>query len=145
MIISKVEKKDYQELLKVWESSVKASHHFLKEEDFKELKVLILNQYFDAVELKCVRDDTNQILGFSGVLDNTLEMLFIDATARAKGLGKLLVNYAICNQLVTKVDVNEQNNEALGFYKHMGFKVIGRSKLDGQGKPYPLLHLELKK
>ncbi|MGY0625916.1 MAG: GNAT family N-acetyltransferase, partial [Paraglaciecola chathamensis] len=43
----------------------------------------------------------------------------------------------------TKVDVNEQNPKALGFYQRIGFKVVGRSELDGQGKPYPLLHLAL--
>ncbi len=43
----------------------------------------------------------------------------------------------------SRVDVNEQNEQALGFYQHLGFSVIGRSPLDGQGKPYPLLHMEL--
>lgn len=37
----------------------------------------------------------------------------------------------------------EQNSQALGFYQHIGFSIIGRSELDGQGKPYPLLHMEL--
>jgi putative acetyltransferase len=41
------------------------------------------------------------------------------------------------------VDVNEQNEQALGFYRHLGFEVVGRSPLDGQGKPYPLLHMTL--
>lgn len=39
------------------------------------------------------------------------------------------------------LDVNEQNEQAVGFYLHMGFEVAGRSELDGTGKPYPLLHL----
>jgi len=144
MVIDKVEQKDYKELIEVWESSVRATHHFLKEEDLQELKPLILNQYFDAVELKCVKDDKSEIVGFSGVLDGNLEMLFISAKSRFIGLGSLLVHHAINNQQVNKVDVNEQNKEALGFYEHMGFHVVGRSELDGQGKPYPLLHLILK-
>ncbi|WP_374755463.1 hypothetical protein [Runella slithyformis] len=44
---------------------------------------------------------------------------------------------------VQRVDVNEQNPQALGFYERMGFAVISRSALDGLGKPYPLLHLQL--
>jgi putative acetyltransferase len=39
------------------------------------------------------------------------------------------------------VDVNEQNTKAVGFYERIGFKRTGRSRLDGQGRPYPLLHL----
>jgi putative acetyltransferase len=41
------------------------------------------------------------------------------------------------------VDVNEQNPQAVGFYLHEGFQQVGRSPLDGLGKPYPLLHLSL--
>jgi putative acetyltransferase len=41
--------------------------------------------------------------------------------------------------------VNEQNPQSVGFYLHTGFKVVGCSELDGMGKPYPLLHLRLRK
>ncbi|ENH9207696.1 GNAT family N-acetyltransferase, partial [Vibrio vulnificus] len=44
---------------------------------------------------------------------------------------------------VTKVDVNEQNPQAVGFYEHMGFKVVSRSPLDDMGKPFPILHMTL--
>ena len=37
--------------------------------------------------------------------------------------------------------VNEQNEQAVGFYKKVGFKVTGRSEVDDLGKPYPLLNL----
>ena len=59
-------------------------------------------------------------------------------------MGALLAAPAIKTQGASKVDVNEQNEQALGFYKHIGFSVTGRSPLDGQGKPYPLLHMTLK-
>ena len=39
------------------------------------------------------------------------------------------------------VDVNEQNPQALQFYLAEGFQVVGRSELDGGGRPFPLLHL----
>ena len=39
------------------------------------------------------------------------------------------------------VDVNEQNPQALAFYKRQGFRIVGRSAQDGQGMPYPLLHM----
>ena len=44
---------------------------------------------------------------------------------------------------IRHVDVNEQNPQALGFYRHLGFEQVGRSPLDGQGRPFPLLHLRL--
>lgn len=38
-------------------------------------------------------------------------------------------------------NVNEQNTQAVRFYKKIGFKVMGRSEMDDLGKPYPLLNL----
>jgi putative acetyltransferase len=39
--------------------------------------------------------------------------------------------------------VNEQNPQGVAFYRHMGFGQVGRSELDGQGNPFPLLHMRL--
>ncbi len=142
-MITKVKKTDHPKLLDIWEASVRATHDFLKEEDLQELKPLILEQYFDAVELRCVKNSLGEILGFCGVHGDSLEMLFIAPEQRGKGLGSLLTEYAINELGVTKVDVNEQNQQALGFYQQLGFTVIGRSALDGQGKAYPLLHMAL--
>ncbi|MBI0397098.1 acetyltransferase [Cyclobacterium marinum] len=143
--IDNISKEEYKEVVVIWESSVRATHDFLKEEDIEYFKPLILNTYLDAVELKCIRNNDRKIVGFLGVADQNLEMLFIDPDFRGKGIGKALLNYSIHKLNVTKVDVNEQNEQAVGFYKHFGFEVIKRSDLDSSGKPYPTLHMELKK
>jgi len=138
-------KSDYSTLIEIWEASVRATHDFLQEEDIVNLKPLILEQYFDSVDLICAKDEGGKIHGFCGVLDGNIEMLFISPESRRSGTGTLLTRYAIENLGATKVDVNEQNLQALGFYKHLGFTVVGRSPLDSQGRPYPLLHMELDK
>ncbi len=143
MKIENAEKTDYQQLIEIWESSVRATHDFLAESDLLELKPLILNQYFEAVDLSVARNNERELLGFCGVSDGNIEMLFDAPEAHGQGVGTLLTQHAISAQGATKVDVNEQNERALGFYKHRGFEVIGRSPLDGQGKPYPLLHMQL--
>lgn len=138
-----VEKSDHLKLLEIWEASVRATHDFLAEDDLQELKPLILEQYFEAVDLRCAKNGNGEILGFCGVHDGNIEMLFISPDARAKGIGSMLATHAIKEQGASRVDVNEQNDQALGFYKHIGFSVKGRSPVDGQGKPYPLLHMAL--
>ncbi|PUA26821.1 MAG: acetyltransferase [Cellvibrio sp. 79] len=143
MNIERAEKKDYQTLIKIWEESVRATHDFLKEKDLVALKPLILDHYFDAVTLICMRDQRGEIVGFCGTHENNIEMLFISPAMRGSGIGALLTIHAIEKLGATKVDVNEQNGQAIGFYQRMGFIVIGRSPLDGQGKPYPLLHMQL--
>lgn len=143
--IQAVNKKRHPELLKVWEASVRATHDFLGEADIAFLKPLILESYFDAVALRCAVDENGRALGFVGVAGDKVEMLFIAPELRGKGVGALLMEHAVKQQGACKVDVNEQNPQAVGFYRHLGFRTVGRSPTDGQGRPFPLLHLELRR
>ncbi|KIX22725.1 GCN5 family acetyltransferase [Flavobacterium sp. 316] len=143
--IDTIQKSEYLNVIAVWEASVRATHHFLKEEDIQYFKPLILNNYLDAVELRSARNEQNEIIGFLGVAEQNLEMLFIHPTARGIGIGKKLLHYAINELKITNVDVNEQNEQAVGFYKHFGFEIIDRSELDFSGKPFPILYMKLKK
>lgn len=135
---------DYPEVVDVWEASVRATHHFLPEADILYFKPLILNEYLKAVHLTCVKDESGRILGFMGVHEDSLEMLFLHPDARGKGIGKFLVLHAVNELKVKKVDVNEQNPQAVEFYEHIGFEIVNRSELDGLGKPYPILHMQLR-
>jgi putative acetyltransferase len=135
----------YQTLLKIWESSVRATHDFLPEEDIEALRPLLENLYFPAVTLSIARlIEDGSVVGFVGVSDNRIEMLFVDAAQRGKGVGKVLLRRAIA-QGADELDVNEQNPQAVGFYQQQGFVVVSRSEHDGQGRPYPLLHMKLQK
>ncbi|MDR7211556.1 GNAT family N-acetyltransferase [Flavobacterium piscis] len=142
--IDNIKKNEYNEVVNIWEASVRATHHFLKEEDIQYFKPLIFNTYLDAVELKCVRNEEGEITGFLGAADQNLEMLFIHPDYRGKQIGKALLNFSIEKMNVRKVDVNEQNDQAVGFYRKCGFETTSRSELDSFGKPYPTLHMELR-
>src|SRR5688572_9209342 len=98
------QKSEYSTLLDVWESSVRATHHFLEKKDIGILKKIIQEKdVFNHVNLTCARDINNNILGFMGVSENNLEMLFIESGSIGKGIGKLLLLHAITNLKVTKV------------------------------------------
>lgn len=134
---------DYAEMLDVWENSVRATHDFISEDDITSFKPMIIEQAFPAVTLKCVKNEAGSIIGFVGVHDAKIEMLFILNKVRGQGVGKVLLRYAIEQLGATEVDVNEQNPQAVGFYQHMGFMIIARSPLDSMGKPFPILHMKL--
>lgn len=134
--------KEFEKLTKIWEESVKATHTFLSLENIDFFRPKILNEYLYAVEVY-VYEENKEILGFIGVLENKVEMLFITPLKLKKGIGKKLLSFAINTLNINELDVNEQNENAVNFYKHMNFKVIGRSKTDNLGKPFPLLHLKL--
>lgn len=95
------------------------------------------------MNLFCHLDNNQKITGFMGIVKDKLEMLFIDAAQRGTGIGKILLMYAIKEQKVKQVDVNEQNHQAVGFYRHMGFRVVSRAEVDAAGKPYPILSMLL--
>ncbi|QMU29358.1 GNAT family N-acetyltransferase [Adhaeribacter radiodurans] len=141
--IEKASPADFEEITVVWEASVRATHHFLTEADILFFRPLILNEYLKAINLFCIKNAEGKIEGFIGVLDDKIEMLFLEPSARGKGIGKKLVDFVIQNFKIIKVDVNEQNQQAVGFYKHIGFKVVSRWEVDNLGKPYPILSMEL--
>lgn len=133
---------EYPALSAIWRSAVDATHDFLAEADRNEIERHLQSHYFPAVTMSVAEMDGRPV-GFSGVLDANLEMLFVDAVHRGDGIGTALLNHAIAEHGVTKVDVNEQNDSAVGFYVRRGFAVLGRSETDEAGRPYPLLHLQL--
>jgi len=135
---------DYIEITDVWEASVRATHTFLTEADIQYYKPLILNEYLKEVSLFCTRDQ-NKITGFLGLDDDKIEMLFIHPDSRGKGVGKALLDFAVKEKNARKVDVNEQNEQAVGFYEYLGFKTVKREPLDPNGKPFPILSMELQK
>ncbi|QCP57900.1 acetyltransferase [Pantoea sp. SO10] len=139
--IYSAQRSDFEAITTVWEASVRATHHFLQDADIRALRPLVREQYLPMVELRVYRDEQQNIVGFLGVADNRLEMLFVAPQVFGLGIGKQLLRFAIEQMNVTELDVNEQNPQALGFYQHQGFVITGRSPLDGQGNPFPLLHL----
>ena len=133
---------EYPALVAIWRSAVDATHDFLSDGDRDEIHSKLASDYFPAVILSVAECDGRPV-GFSGVLDGALEMLFVDAAERGTGVGSALLAHAIAEHGVTRVDVNEQNASAAGFYAHRGFEVVSRSETDEAGRPYPLLRLRL--
>ena len=132
---------DYEMLAGIWERSVLATHSFLKEEDFNEIKAALIPDYFPNVNLYAITDKGVHV-GFIGLSQDSIEMLFIDRDRRGRGYGSALIEFAK-QQGATTVDVNEQNPSALNFYKAKGFRIISRDETDEACRPYPTLHLSL--
>lgn len=135
--------RDLPRIFEVWESSVRATHGFLGEADIQFLIPLVKAGLADFGPIHCVRDGEGRVCAFMGVAGGKVEMLFVHADHRGRGRGRLLMAYAIQVLGADRVDVNEQNEGAVGFYRHLGFQPVGRSALDPSGKPFPILHLAL--
>jgi putative acetyltransferase len=128
----------------LWERSVRATHDFLPEDDIQSLLPLVRDTYLPMPALDVwVYADSSGIAGYIATGRNNVEMLFIDPDRRGQGIGRHLLDHARARHETLSVDVNEQNPQAVGFYLHYGFIQTGRSPLDGEGKPFPLLHMAL--
>ena len=134
---------DNPALLDIWLHAVRATHHFLQAADIDALLPQVRDLYLPAVEVWVAVDATDRPLGFIGLDQAHVEMLFIDPERRGQGIGTALLDHLRAARGDLSVDVNEQNPQAVGFYRHYGFRDTGRSELDGQGRPFPLLHMSL--
>ena len=129
------------QLLDVWERSVRATHTFLSEPEILRIRQYVPEALGGVAHLFAALDEDGRPLGFMGVQDGSLEMLFLAPEARGRGLGRQLLQYGIDHCGVDRLAVNEQNPAARGFYEHMGFAVYRRTDTDEQGGPYPLLYM----
>jgi len=145
IMINSASQRDYPAIIELWELSVRASHFFLPEDYLQKIKNL-LPSILPTVKLFVHFDKDDQIItGFLGVSEEKIEMLFIHPAKRGQGIGRLLNNFALEQLQTYKVDVNEQNEQAVSFYKKIGYKVVGRTEVDGLGKPFPMLQMEYAK
>ncbi|WP_409417212.1 GNAT family N-acetyltransferase [Flavobacterium sp. PS2] len=131
-----------EQMILVWENSVRATHNFLVPSDIDYYKKIVSSIDFNSFSVFCLTE-ADTVLGFIGIAENKIEMLFLAPEHIGKGLGKTLMNFAINELGVNKVDVNEQNHNAINFYSKFGFLPYDRTDKDDEGKEYPILKMKL--
>lgn len=130
-------------LTELWEASVRATHHFRREEDIENLMPYVTEGLVN-IRYLYVAFDADVPTAFIGIQDEKIEMLFVSPQYLRKGIGKQLVDMAVKNHQAIFVDVNEQNPGARAFYEKLGFVEFGRTEMDEQGNPFPIIALRLR-
>lgn len=130
-------------LTAVWEHSVRATHHFLSESEILRIRAYVPQAVGGVAQLVAAENQAGEPVGFMGVENGRLEMLFLAPEARGCGLGGRLLRCGIEQYGVREVTVNEQNPQAMDFYAHFGFRTYRRTERDEEGGPYPLLYMRL--
>ncbi|MFC4140440.1 MULTISPECIES: acetyltransferase [unclassified Microbacterium] len=130
---------EYPRLVQIWRSAVDATHDFLAAADRDDIEAHLASDYLPQVDVHVAECD-GRVVGFAGIADHKVEMLFVDAAEHGRGAGTALLNFALDHGAIA-VDVNEQNTTAVEFYQRCGFTAVGRSSRDDQGRPYPLLRM----
>ena len=130
------------QLTAIWEDSVRATHLFLSEAEIQTIKAYVPQALTGVSHLLVAERAQGQPVAFMGIEGPRLEMLFLSPAERGAGLGRQLLEYGIRHYHLQDLTVNEQNPQAVGFYRHMGFETYRRTDCDEQGGPYPLLYMK---
>lgn len=132
---------DHATLLRVWRRAVEATHHFLTASDVDFYEQAVASYLPRMTDLRVVDGPDGRPAGFVAQDDGEIHMLFVDPAVHGQGLGTRLLDDVAAAHPVLRLDVNEQNESGRRFHAARGFVEVGRSPLDGEGRPFPLLHL----
>jgi putative acetyltransferase len=134
--------RDHEALLALWLASVRATHRFLNEAEIQALLPSVSAYLGSPGHPVRVLYEGRVPIGFMGLDGSSIASLFIAPSWMRQGGGRALLAHARASTTDRlSVDVNEENVEALAFYRASGFSIVGRSPIDDQGGPHPLLHL----
>jgi len=133
---------DRDRLVDIWWRSARATHRFLSAGELDALLPEVRALRLETLQTSVLCSPDSGAVGFLVMEGRAIEALFIVPEWLRRGGGTCLLRQAgSCVERLT-VEVNEQNIDAVAFYRARGFEIVRRSATDGSGRPYPLLHLE---
>lgn len=132
---------DVPRALEIWRAAVDATHDFLSPNDRAEIDGMVAEQFLPNADLWLAQDDQGAVTGLLVMDGDMINALFVDPAFHGQGFGTRLLDHALQIAPNARVDASEQATNALPFYLSRGFRIIGRSPTDADGRPYPLVHL----
>lgn len=141
-VISSLNRSDYPEIMDIWESSVRTTHNFLRPKEISFYRPLVPKCSLPQSNLFGIRRN-QKLSAFIGLQNTKIKMLFVHPDSFHRGLGSVLLSFAIKEHGCRFIDVNEENPEALAFYRKFNSRLVKRAPTDDCGKPHPILHLAL--
>ena len=118
---------DYTKILSLWLKGTSAAHPFIKEDYWKANQEMVKNQLLPQAQTY-VFCDKHQIKGFISLLeDNYIGALFVDGRFQGRGIGRKLLEYVRRRRPNLSLKAYAQNEKAIGFYRHKGFKILSEN------------------
>lgn len=133
---------DTERLLAIWYDASRVGHPFFTEEQLSEQKRLVRDIYLPQAG-NWVATKAGAPVGFIGLIDNFIGGLFVDPVRHGNGAGRRLIQHAAGRKGMLELEVYALNRKADGFYRHLGFREIGRRATDDNGLPFEVVHLRL--
>ncbi len=134
---------DLQTLSAIWFDASLRAHAFIGEERLREQRIMVETIYFPTAETWVACHHAEPV-GFISLLDTFIGALFVAPERQGLGTGRALINHALALKGELSLEVYTANNQALSFYRSLGFEEIARRPVDDEGLPFESAHLRLK-
>ena len=122
-MIRKFETQDLDAVMQIWLQANLDAHAFIPA-SFWEAHFEMVRDLLPQTEIYVHESEgTQQIDGFIGLTENHIEGIFVAKSARSKGIGRALLEYAKSRKPRLTLSVYQKNERALAFYQREQFTV----------------------
>lgn len=128
-MIRKFNKTDLDVIMQIWISSNIETHHFISKLYWESNYEMVKRILPDAEVYVYEDTNTNEILGFIGLMDNHIAGLFVKENSRSQGIGKRLLDYVKTTKDYLTLSAYKKNFRAVRFYQREQF-VINAESID---------------
>ncbi|WP_278452493.1 GNAT family N-acetyltransferase [Thomasclavelia spiroformis] len=120
-MIRKFKEDDLNTVMQIWfDTNIKA-HHFISRQywidNYEMVKGILPKKEIYVYE----DDNTNQINGFIGLMDNYIAGIFVNKNNQSRGIGKQLLDYVKEIKETLNLSVYQKNIRAISFYQREQF------------------------
>ena len=120
-MIRKFKEDDLNTVMQIWfDTNIKA-HHFISRQywidNYEMVKDILPKKEIYVYE----DDNTNQINGFIGLMDNYIAGIFVNKNNQSRGIGKQLLDYVKEIKETLNLSVYQKNIRAISFFQREQF------------------------
>ncbi|MBZ6067155.1 GNAT family N-acetyltransferase [Aeromonas schubertii] len=123
-MIRPAQTQDMDAVLEIWLLASLQSHDFVDASSWWRVQEELRIRYLDKAEI-WVCDERGDLLGFMALVDDYLAALFVRPDRQGRGVGHALLARAKALLPQLRAKVYAENDEALRFYRHHGFRIQG--------------------
>jgi len=132
---------DMDAVLDLWLEASNIAHAFAGTGFWEQHLDAMRHQYLPAAETWVYQDDqSNQILGFVSLHENTLPAIFVAPGAQGKGIGQQLIARAKALREQLTLNVYSKNTRSIRFYQQCGFVITADDTEPETGEAVKVMH-----
>lgn len=125
-MIRELSNREIDEIMEIWLESNIEAHNFIPKE-YWEINYDIVKETYIPRSKTYISVSGNVIEGFVSVINNSyIGALFVRTNLKRKGIGSKLMEHVQNKYKALILGVYEKNEDAISFYKNMGFTKIGK-------------------